>query len=226
MYTPLLLLFFVLSLGLRHGLDLDHLATIDAISRRVAHDNRWQRLVGFLFSLGHGVIVLIVSLIIGSKLIQNHFPSWLDTLGILISNFFLLLFGLLSLVGVFHNQSKPGHIHGLKSFLTEKISPKNFTPFFIIGIGGLFALSFDTFTQVSLFSISAATMSGWLFSGILGIVFTLGMMITDGFNGLVIASLIKKANIKSAIFSKLLGIAIAIFSLSVCAVSILKLFTQ
>ena len=63
-------------LGLRHGLDLDHLATIDAITRTV--QGNLSKMVGFLFSLGHGLVVTIVSLVIGSGLMQTHIPEWLD----------------------------------------------------------------------------------------------------------------------------------------------------
>lgn len=225
MQTPIfLLILLVLTLGLRHGLDLDHLATIDAISRQVAQNKRWQKLVGFLFSLGHGIVVILLSLIIGGELIQNKFPGWLDTLGSFVSIFFLLLFGLLNLINLFPKKIKSNRQpSGPKSYLTEKIIPKKCTPIFIIGIGALFALSFDTFTQVSLFSLSASTMSGWVFSGLLGLIFMTGMMITDGLNGLIVASLLQKANIQSITISRILGLAIAIFSLSICGYTIFKL---
>lgn len=60
-----------LLLGMRHGFDLDHLATIDAITRTVRYKPSLSRMVGFLFSLGHGLVVIIVSLIIGGGLFQR-----------------------------------------------------------------------------------------------------------------------------------------------------------
>ena len=58
---PLIALAFVL--GLKHGMDVDHLATIDGLARfnTAAGRLRLARLCGFLFSLGHGAIVCAVA---------------------------------------------------------------------------------------------------------------------------------------------------------------------
>ena len=55
-------------LGIRHGFDLDHLATIDSVTRIVGENRYLSKIVGFLFSLGHGLVVILISLIIGSGL--------------------------------------------------------------------------------------------------------------------------------------------------------------
>ena len=50
----------------RHGFDADHLATIDGLTRYNARANpRLARMAGALFSLGHGVVVLLVALVAG-----------------------------------------------------------------------------------------------------------------------------------------------------------------
>ncbi len=76
----ILLVSMALTLGISHGFDLDHLAAIDAITRTV-RDNRFlSKMVGFLFSLGHGIVVILISLIIGSGLMESHivqFGNWL-----------------------------------------------------------------------------------------------------------------------------------------------------
>jgi len=77
----------------------------------------------------------------------------------------------------------------------------------------LFALSFDTFTQVALFSISATYWSGWLVTLSLGFLFMLGMMTSDGLNGLLIASIIQRADQRSHKISTVLGVCIGVFSL-------------
>jgi high-affinity nickel-transport protein len=54
-------------LGMKHGFDADHLATIDGITRYNTRTNpRLARLAGGLFSLGHGTVVLLVALVAGS----------------------------------------------------------------------------------------------------------------------------------------------------------------
>lgn len=221
------LIFLVLTLGLRHGLDLDHLATIDAIARGIPRDRKLPKWVGLLFSLGHGLIVILVSLLIGSRLMQAQSPHWLNAFGHVLSIFFLLLFGIINLINLFRRASLTlGQSGGLKAFLAKKIIGENCTPVFIITVGALFALSFDTFTQVSLFSLSAATMAGWFFSGVLGVVFMLGMMMTDGLNGLLVSSLIKKVDTRFYVVSKILYVVISFFSLAIGGLEIFKLFTQ
>ncbi len=210
-------------LGLRHGLDLDHLATIDAITRTAKQNHVVSKMTGFLFSLGHGIVVTAISVIIGAGLIELHVPQWLEGFGAWVSIFFLCLFGFLNLWSVF--QKNPTNMpKGLQSYLAQKVMGKKFNPAMVVGIGALFAFSFDTVSQVGLFAISATLMSGWLFSGLLGLLFTLGMMITDGCNGLFVSALIRRADRKSQIASRILGIAIAGFSLGVGIFGLIKLF--
>jgi high-affinity nickel-transport protein len=60
-WLSLLLLTFVL--GMKHGFDADHLATIDGLTR---HNSRVRpalaRYCGTLFSLGHGAVVMAIAL--------------------------------------------------------------------------------------------------------------------------------------------------------------------
>lgn len=215
----MMLMTFVL--GLRHGLDIDHIATIDCITRTARANRIVSKMSGFLFSLGHGFIVTLISLIVGGGLIQSHIPEWLDGFGYWVSLFFLLVFGILNLWNVFQ-KTPSGMPTGIKSLLVRKIMNKKYNPALIMLIGALFAFSFDTFSQVALFSISAALMSGWIFSGLLGLCFTLGMIVTDGFNGLFVSVIIERADRASLILSRGLGLIISIFSLSVGIVALFK----
>ena len=60
-WLSLLILTFVL--GLKHGFDADHLATIDGLTR---YNARYRpglaRYCGSLFSLGHGAVVVGIAL--------------------------------------------------------------------------------------------------------------------------------------------------------------------
>ncbi len=203
----------VLTLGMRHGFDLDHLATIDAISRTTKDNKRLSRLAGVLFSLGHGLVVVFISLLVGSGLLQAIVPSWLDDFGQWVSIFFLSSFGFIT-IGMLWSQRLNSSVPlGPKSFFLNKIANKGLSSFSIIFIGALFALSFDTITQVTLFSISASVMSGWLLSGLLGVVFMLGMMASDGMNGFLVSTLIQCADKRSQVIANCLGVCIAGFSL-------------
>lgn len=205
------LIFLVFALGVRHGFDLDHLATIDAITRTVKENQRLSKFVGFLFSLGHGVIVICMAWIMSSGMVELQSTQWLEWFGHWVSVFFLLVFGLLTLWRVlFSSQNLPT---GLGTFIFKKILNKTANPLLIILIGALFAVSFDTITQVALFSISATVMMEYFFPLILGLIFMLGMMMSDGLNGWVISSLLQRADNRSSLISRSIGLIIAGFSL-------------
>ena len=57
----------VFLLGLKHGLDPDHLAAIDGLTRFNARErpalSRWS---GLLFSAGHGVVVTLVAIVVAT----------------------------------------------------------------------------------------------------------------------------------------------------------------
>ena len=220
----ILLILMALSLGLRHGLDLDHIATIDAITRTASTNRLLSKTVGFFFSLGHGLPVIALSLIIGSGLVQSHVPEWLDSFGKWISVFFLFFFGALNLISLFQSPSKSTLPVGIKSFIAKKLANKNLNPAIVMSVGALFALSFDTFSQVALFSLSASLLAGWFFSGVLGLFFTLGMMTADGLNGFLVATIIQRADRRSLILSRGLGLTISIFSFLIGFIGFMSLF--
>src|SRR5215469_9855383 len=49
------------SLGLRHGLDPDHIAAVDNVTRRLMQDGKRPVAVGFFFALGHSTVVVVAS---------------------------------------------------------------------------------------------------------------------------------------------------------------------
>ncbi|KTD30462.1 hypothetical protein [Legionella maceachernii] len=220
-YSPSLLIFFVFGLGLRHGLDLDHLATIDSITRNLKAYHQLSKRVGLLFSLGHGLVVITLSVIISNGFIRSQFPTWLEPLGSFISIFFLLVFGLLTLHNLFRDGTKFHLPSSVQHFFISKL--KRFNAFWIILTGALFAFSFDTFSQVALFSISISSSNHWTFAAILGLIFMLGMMATDGLNGLMVSLLIQRADKLSFFISQFLGVVIACFSL---LLGLLGLYTE
>ncbi len=208
------------ALGLRHGFDLDHLATIDSITRTVKTDMRLSRCVGVLFSFGHGLVVILMSLIIASGVEQS--PPWLESVGQWVSIVFLLAFGFLTLWNVWSGSA--GLPVGFTGLMFKKFSRDTYNPFVIMLIGALFALSFDTFTQVALLSISVSVMAEYFFVVMLGIIFMLGMMTSDGLNGFFVSKLIQQADRKSVIVSRTTGLVIAGFSLILGVSGLLEKF--
>lgn len=209
----LALLAVVFLLGLRHGMDADHLATIDGLTRFNASVRpRLSRWSGFLFSLGHGMVVVAVAILVG--LFSRHLPipDWMGGFGAWVSIVFLLVLGTLNLVAVF--RASPDDVvqpAGLKGRFLGRLNQAS-RPWLIVLVGALFALSFDTMSQTALFALAASKMNGWLFSATLGLAFMAGMMVTDGMNGLWVSRLLQRADRRARIASRMLGLTIALLS--------------
>lgn len=212
----LALLAVVYALGLKHGMDPDHLATIDGIARsNAARRPRLARWSGFLFSAGHGAIVILVAIGVSLVARQWETPAWLEAFGAWVSIVFLFALGLLNLQSVF--AAPAGQVAapaGLRSRLFGRFVQVGH-PALIAAVGALFALSFDTVSQVALFSLTASTASGWGFAIVLGVAFMLGMMTTDGANGLFVARLLARADRRALVASRAMGLSIAGLSLLV-----------
>ena len=221
----LALLAVVYALGLKHGMDPDHLATIDGIARSNAgHNPRLARWSGLLFSAGHGAIVILVAIGVSLLARQWQTPVWLEALGAWISIGFLYALGLLNLYGVL--SAPPGTVvapAGPKSRLLGRFARASH-PLLIAAVGALFALSFDTVSQMALLSLTARNLSGWGFAAMLGVCFMLGMMTTDGLNGLWVARLLARADRRALIASRSMGLAIAGLSLLVGSYGLARQF--
>src|SRR5437868_2619085 len=86
---------------MRHGLDADHLAAIDGLTRFNAQSQpRLARLCGALFAAGHGAVVAIVALALGSLAHRWSLPRMLEDAGACISIAYLLFLATINLVAV------------------------------------------------------------------------------------------------------------------------------
>ena len=69
-------------LGLRHGMDPDHLAMVDNLTRyNVQAAPRVARWCGAWFSLGHGVLVMGVAAGLALLSGEHVLPHWLEATG-------------------------------------------------------------------------------------------------------------------------------------------------
>lgn len=222
----LALLALVFVLGLKHGFDADHLATIDGLTRfnAAANKPRLSRWSGLLFSLGHGAVVMTVAVLVGVVAKRWAIPVWIEDLGAWISISFLLALGAVNLIAVFRaSPDQVVRMTGLKGRWLGQLSQASH-PVLIACVGALFALSFDTLSQTALFSLAASSMAGWMFSVVLGMAFMLGMIATDGINGLWISHLLSRADQRALIASRVMGLAVGGLSLLVGLYGIAKIF--
>jgi high-affinity nickel-transport protein len=216
----------VFLLGMRHGFDADHLATIDGLTRLSSrHRRAFSRYCGLLFSLGHGAIVLGIAVSVGTLSTRWAPPAWLDAFGAWVSIGFLLLIAVTNLRAVL--QTPAGAVVamvGVKGqYLGRWLQARS--PLGVAAVGALFALSFDTLSQAALFAVTASTFGGVAHAITLGLLFVLGMIVTDGINGWWISRLIARADQIAALASRIMSLAVSAVSLLVAALGIAKLLS-
>jgi len=214
-YSHIGFLLIALILGMRHGLDLDHLAMIDAITRKLPPQSKLSRLVGLLFSLGHGVVVISFCVILSFFIKKLAIPNYLYSFMSLLSILFLILFGFLNLYSLIKINSTHLKTLLLQTLIFKKIKILNTSPISIMVVGGVFAISFDTVSQVALFSMNTTSLFNIFFSILLGVLFMFGMMLTDGINGCIVSFLIKKANQLSLTLSRIITLSVGLFSTTI-----------
>lgn len=221
-FTALCALAFVL--GLKHGLDADHLATIDGLTRYNARGNpRLARMAGALFSLGHGIVVLLVAASTGALASRWETPGWLEMTGVSVSVAFLFGLAFLNVHAVLSAEPDavvaPAGIKGrlLGRFVTVQ------RPWAVTAVGSLFALSFDTISQAALFALAASRFGGVADALLVASLFVLGMLLVDGINGLWISRLIRRADRTAVVASRVMALSVAGLSLAIGLFTVAKL---
>ncbi|MBB6098439.1 high-affinity nickel-transport protein [Deinobacterium chartae] len=176
----LTVLALVFALGLRHGLDADHLAAIDGLSR--LRPSPWN---GLLFALGHGGVVTLLAVLAG-QLLSGFDLEWLSP----------WLFLLLAAVNLYRLLRPGAHTH-----------PKlpNLGP---LALGIVLAVGFETSSQLAALSLSSQVGPLWL-----GAAFTVGMMCSDGVDGLLASRIQQAQGQRAAAASRAMGWLVVLVSL-------------
>ncbi len=178
------LLTLAIALGMRHGVDPDHLAAIDGLSR--IHPSRWN---GVLFAVGHGALVTLLAVGVGGLLAGKVEPyaPWL-----------LIAVGVVNLWRL----RKPGAHRHSRATRLPLTSP------LILGI--LFGAGFETASQLSGI-VLAANMNPWVLGGVFsaGMILVDG---TDGYLASRTQSRAIAGGRRALRASRALGIFVVIFS--------------
>ena len=209
------------ALGLRHGFDADHLAAIDGVTRFNATDRPGlARYTGLLFSAGHGLVVLVVAILVSLTATSWKAPGWLEPFGAWASIAVLTFLGAVN-IGALRRTPANASVQGvafrsgmLSSFLRARGGLQ------IIGVGALFAVSFDTLTQAALMAVTGTALRGLGAAVALAAAFAGGMIVTDGLNGLWVARLIRRTDRTALRASRVMCVSVACISLGAAALGI------
>ena len=170
------LLGLAFALGLSHGADPDHLTAIDGMTRAsVDRHPRMSRWVGTGFAFGHALSVLLIAglIALAAEYLQSFSTSVLQVSGVLSA---LLLFAIGTL-----NLARLVTLPALPRQLLNITHPMSAVP-----IGALFGLGFETASQMSAWALAGTMGYGLMGALLIGAAFSLGMVVTDSINGLVV----------------------------------------
>ena len=191
--------------GLRHAFDVDHIAAIDNMTRKMLNDGKNTRGVGFSFSFGHSMVVVLMALltVLFVEWAKNSMPVF-ETIGsifgTMIAATMLLMLTIVNTVimrgiwrefksasyGERENQNNTTYQQSriFKYFLKLlKLINHNWQ---VAIVGFLFGLGFDTATQIAVLATSAtAANSGiaWYTTLAFPLLFTAGMCLMDTLDG-------------------------------------------
>jgi nickel/cobalt transporter (NiCoT) family protein len=198
------------TLGLRHGVDADHICAIDNTTRKLLQQGKRPYTVGTWFSLGHSTIVMamIVALVVAEQSVAAAVPALRtegSIIGTAVSGGFLYIIAFINLLifleiyAIFQKLRRGSMSH---AELDEQLNKRGFMnryfnflfklvnePWQIYPIGVLFGLGFDTATEVALITTTllVATLTTgfplWMVL-ILPFMFTCGMVLTDTVDGI------------------------------------------
>ena len=200
----------VLLMGMKHGLDADHLAAIDGLTRYNALERpRLARASGVLFAAGHGIVVAVVAVGLSALARTLQVPRWLGLFSTWVSIATLTLIALVNLVSVLRTPAREqAVVRGWRSAIFARLLHAR-SPVLVVGVGTLFALSFDTMSQATLFAAIASRFGGWWPASALATLFIAGMATIDGLNGAWVARLVLRSDRSARAASRVMALAVS-----------------
>ncbi|WP_158583384.1 HoxN/HupN/NixA family nickel/cobalt transporter [Salinisphaera sp. Q1T1-3] len=223
-------------LGMRHAFDIDHIAAIDNVTRKLTGEGRSASFVGFAFSLGHSTVVFVLCAVVVAS--AGALAGRLDGLaalggviGTVVSATFLSIMAALNtrlLWRIWQRfsgrrpdaETPPLSSHGPFGRLVARGTGWIDTGWKMYPLGFVFGLGFDTATEVALLGLSAgaaqhAGWSPWVVMA-LPLLFAAGMTTLDSLNGLVM----QRAYRWGGADRRRLGFNLAITGLSIAVAAI------
>ena len=202
-------------LGLRHAFDIDHIAAIDNVTRKLTADDARPKSVGFFFALGHAAIVVVLALLViaaarvaGALLDDDSSARHvLGLVGTLASSGFLFLIAIVNVValmgiwrvftalrgGLFDERELEDQLdnRGLLARILRPVMARIKRPRQMFAVGAIFGLGFDTATEVALLALAgtgAAAGMPWYAVLTLPLLFAAGMCLMDSLDGIFMSA--------------------------------------
>jgi nickel/cobalt transporter (NiCoT) family protein len=197
------------SLGLRHAIDADHIAAIDNVTRKLMQEGKRPVTVGFFFALGHSTVVVVASLAVAltANALSDKLTSYREIGGVIgtsASALFLFIIAIANLIvlrGVYRafrlvERGDSVTDEDIDALLQQRgWLARLFRPLFrfvseswhLYPIGLLFALGFETASEISLFGLAAQAsdaVSSWSLL-IFPALFAAGMTLVDTTDGVL-----------------------------------------
>jgi len=199
--------------GLRHGVDPDHIAAIDNVTRKLMQEGKRPLYAGFFFALGHSTVVVIASVFVALSVaaLQARFQGFKEIGGVIgtgVSALFLLGISLaniailISVYRVFAAVKRGDRLieddlhevlaqRGLLGRMLRSLFGIITRSWHMYPLGLLFGLGFDTASEVGLLGISAAQGSAglpvWSIL-VFPALFTVGMSLVDTTDGVLMVN--------------------------------------
>jgi high-affinity nickel-transport protein len=223
-FSGLVLMF---ALGLRHGLDPDHIACIDGLTwqalDRSAHRGHapW---IGTLFALGHGLLVTAIAVGVSQLSHEVRMPEAVVAVLDWIPTALLVLVGTVNL-RLLRRRDGAFEPAGWKLKLVPQRLRLHASPWAVVLTGILFATVFDTASQAAAWGYVASHRGGGLSAALsAGLAFTAGMMMTDTLDGRLICSIGRRTEgqVASRRYRRVLGWLVVCISYAVAAYNIGK----
>ena len=190
------------SFGCRHGVDADHIAAIDNVTRRLASTaGRRTMLVGVWFSLGHCTVVVLLcaAVILGARTSSQQFEALEQfgaAVGPWVAAIILVTIGSMNLCAArelrsqWRNRKALGHEHAVASLVTRccpALVEAVDRPSRVFWIGLLFGLGLDTAAEIALLTSTAIAQPEVppACALVLPLLFAAGMALVDSLNAVL-----------------------------------------
>ena len=211
----------LIALGFRHGLDPDHIAAVDGLTRmrfRASVQDQplafgVARLAGFQFACGHSLNIFLVTLVFFWQ--DFELPHWLESTGLWLSTFFLLWLALANL-----RQCWRGHPHTHATGPAQRLIMKILGPLaHPLGVGFAFAISFDALAQAGLMAAKGHELGGFGVVVLLALGFGVGMVLADTANGWLTHTLVQRSEHMAQQVGRWMSGVVGVLALAVVLVS-------